>query len=125
MVDEAAFADRAAGTLRSDEVRQEVAARTAGRVVAAQPELASAEAVLEDAFATGVAVDPAFQARFRTAAARMHHALFWDPDAEASLRVAGSGAALRSDLEHRMPDVRGRPAPDRGPLLAHRRLHRA
>jgi hypothetical protein len=105
VVDEAAFAGRAAGTLHSDEVRHEIGARTGGRVVAERPELAVGEAVIEDAVVFGVALDPAFQAGFRTAAARMHHALFWDPDAEASLRITGSGAALRADLRHRVPDV--------------------
>jgi hypothetical protein len=107
VIDEAAFASRATSTLRSDEVRLEVAARTGRRVVAERPEMAPGEAVVEDAIAQGVALDPAFQAGFRTAAARMHHALFWDPDAEASLRIAGSGAALRADLRNRVPEVAG------------------
>ena len=107
MVDEAAFADRAAGTLRSDEVRQEVAVRTAAGVVGQHPELAASEVVLEDAVAMGVALEPLFHARFRTAAGSLHHALFWDPDADASLRVAGSGAALRTRLERRLPDFAG------------------
>jgi hypothetical protein len=105
VVDEAAFADRAAGTLQSDEVRHEVAARTGRRVVGERPELAPAEAVVEDAVAWGISLDPVFQASFRTAAARMHHALFWEPDAEASLRIPGSGAALRADLKNRMRDA--------------------
>ncbi len=119
VIDEAAFADRAAGTLGSDEVRDEVASRIGKRVVADRPELAPGEAVLEEAVATGVTLDPAFQTAFRTAAARMHHALFADPDAEASLRIAGSGAALRAELEHRLPNA-ARVLPRIGdpPLLA-------
>jgi hypothetical protein len=105
MIDEDAFADRAASTLKSDEVRDELGARIGERVVAERPELAPGEAVLEDAVTSGITRDPAFQTAFRTAAARMHHALFSDPDAEASLRIAGSGAALRAELRRRMPEV--------------------
>ena len=107
VIDEGAFADRAAGTLQSDEVRDEIAARIGARVVAERPELAPGEAVLEDAVAGGVTRDPAFRTAFRTAAARMHHALFSDAGSEASLRIAGSGAALRAELKDRVPQVAG------------------
>jgi hypothetical protein len=105
VLDEGHFADRATSTLGSDEVRKEIAARVGARVVAQRPEMATGEAAVEDAVATGVTYDLAFHAAFRTAAARMHHTIFSDPDAEASLVVAGSGAALRQELENRTPAV--------------------
>ena len=64
--------------------------------------------MLEDAIAIRVAADPAFDAAFRTGAARMHHTLFSDADGEASLVVAGSGAAVRRELEARIPALEGR-----------------
>lgn len=101
--DQARFADRAAALLNSDEVRDEVAARIGARVVADQPELATGEAAVEDAVASGIANDLAFHAAFRTSAAQLHRALFSDADAQASFVVAGSGEALRQQLEGRMP----------------------
>jgi hypothetical protein len=100
---EAAFADRAASTLHSDEVRQEIGARMGTRLVIERPQLAAGEGVLQDAVAEGVAAGPAFQRAFRGGAARMHRVLVSDPDAEASLRVEGSGAALRAELQKRLP----------------------
>src|SRR5919108_843851 len=82
--DEGEFADRAAGALRSDEVRQEIGARLGERFVTKRPELAAGEGLLEDA-GEEVAAGPAFQAAFRDGAARMHRALMIDADAEASL----------------------------------------
>jgi hypothetical protein len=99
ILDEDAFADRAASAMKSDEVREEVALRIASRAVEDQPSLAGDEAAVEDAALAGVTSDPGFPAAFRAAAATMHHALFSDADADASLRVAGSGAALQAELE--------------------------
>jgi len=103
VVDEARFADRAAVTLRSDEVRDEIAARTAKRVVAERPELEPDVAVVDEVVREELTGDPAFQAAFRGAAARLHRALFADADADASLFVAGSGAAVHRALEDRLP----------------------
>jgi hypothetical protein len=108
VLDEGHFADRAASTLSSDEVRDEIAARVGRRVVAKRPELAAGEAAVEDAVAGNVVNDPAFHAAFRTAAARMHHTIFADADAEAALTVPGSGEALRQALATRMPATAGR-----------------
>jgi hypothetical protein len=107
VLDEGHFADRATSTLRSDEVRDEIAARLGRRVVADRPELAADEAAVEDAAANGVVDDLAFHAAFRTAAARMHHTLFHDADADASLTVTGSGEALRQALAMRVLAVAG------------------
>ena len=52
--------------------------------------------------------DLAFHAAFRTAAVQLHHELFNDADGKASLVVAGSGAALRQELQDRMPALAGR-----------------
>lgn len=105
ILDEGRFADRATSTLGSDEVREEIAARIGARVVADRPELAAGEAAVEDAVADGVASDLAFHAAFHSAAARLHRTLFSDPDAEATLTVAGSGEVLRQQLEERLPGV--------------------
>jgi hypothetical protein len=106
VLDRDAFADRAAHTLDSDEVRDEVGARIAGRLTRARPELSPGEPMIEDAVAESLAADPAFQSAFRDGAARLHGALFGDPDAEASMVVAGSGAIVQAEVEHRLP--RGR-----------------
>jgi hypothetical protein len=103
VLDEGHFADRATNTLRSDEVEQEVARRFSGRLLAAHPDLAPGTVAIEDAFVTGMSGDPAFRAGFHAAAARLHRAIFSDPDADASLVVAGSGSALRDGLAMRLP----------------------
>jgi hypothetical protein len=102
VLDEDAFADRATSTLASDEVRVEIGDRLASRATIERRELAASEAMLEDAVADGVATAPAFRAAFREAAARVHRALVSDPDAEASLLVAGSSAAMRAEVLKRL-----------------------
>jgi hypothetical protein len=111
ILDEDAFADRAASTLKSDEVRQEVAARIAARAVEEQPSLAGDEAAVEDAAITNVVSDPGFVFAFRAAAAHMHHAVFSDEDVDGALRVGGSGATLEAALErlpgwHRVQEIK-------------------
>jgi hypothetical protein len=105
VLDREAFADRAVAGLRSDEVREEVGARIAGRLIEERPELSFGEQMIEDAIAEGVTGDPVFQAAFRDGASRLHDTLFGDRDAEASLTVAGSGAMLRAELRRRMPEA--------------------
>ena len=117
VLDEASFADRAAGTLASDEVREEVGARIGRRMVSARPELAAGEPMIETAVAEAVTADPAFQVAFRDAALRMHRALFGDADAPAVFVVEGSGARLRAELGRRL-DRRALPAMDDVPLFA-------
>lgn len=102
ILNEDVFADRAASTLTSDEVREEVASRIAARAVEEQPSLAGDEAAVEDAAISSVVADPRFTAAFRAATARMHRAIFSDPDADGALRVTGSGATLQTALE-RLP----------------------
>jgi hypothetical protein len=102
VLDESGFADRAATTLRSDEVREEVAARLAGRVAGERPELSVGRPLMESVAADAVTGDPEFQAAFRGGAVRLHRALFGDPDAEAALVVKGSSAALRTELARRL-----------------------
>jgi len=104
VLDEAAFADRAVGTLASDEVREEVGARIGSRLADERPELAIGQPMMETAVAGAVTADPAFQAVFRGAAARLHRDLFRDRDVEASFLVEGSGAALRAELERRLDE---------------------
>src|SRR4051794_12783042 len=116
IVDEDAFADRAASTLKSDEVREEITARLFARVVEAQPRLVGDESPVQDA-AGNVASATAFRGGFWTAAVRMHQALFADADADASLRVAGSGADLRAQLAH-VPGWSAVPEIDDPSLLA-------
>jgi hypothetical protein len=101
VLDEGEFADRAAVALRSDEVRQEIGARLGERAVTKRPELAPAEGLLQDA-GEELAGGAAFAVAFRDGAARMHRALMSDADAKASLRVDGSGAALRAELRERL-----------------------
>jgi hypothetical protein len=103
VLDRDAFADRAVAGLDSDEVREEAGARIAGRLVEEHPALSLGEPMIEDAVTEGVAGDPAFRAAFRDGALRLHDSLFGDPDAEASLTVAGSGAMLRAELQARIP----------------------
>jgi hypothetical protein len=99
---EAAFADRAETVLRSDELRDELGARMGSRLVAERPQLATGEVLLADAVAKRVAGEPAFQAAFRDAVVRMHRVLLTDPDAEMSLRIDGSAAALRAEVKRRL-----------------------
>lgn len=110
VLDELRFADRAASTLDSDEVREEVAARIAMRVVQDQPKFAGVEGAIEDAAGRMIVTDE-FRGAYWTAAVRVHQALFADADAEAALRVSGSGADLQRELEslpgwRRLPDIR-------------------
>jgi hypothetical protein len=101
VLDRDAFADRAVHTLGSDEVREEAGARIASRLANDRPELSASEPMIADAVADSVAAEPAFQAAFRDGAARLHDALFGDPDGSASMIVAGSGAMVRAELERR------------------------
>jgi hypothetical protein len=98
ILDEHQFADRAASTLGSDEVREEVAARITSRVVDATPRLAGREDAVKAAAMAEVTADPRFAPAFRDAAVLTHRALFADANADTSLRVSGSGAALRREL---------------------------
>jgi hypothetical protein len=102
VLDEPQFADRAAGALASDEIDEEIGARVAKEIVTDHPRLASGQVALEDAVADRVARDPAFRAEFRTATARLHRALFTDADADASLVLRGSGAAVRRGMADRL-----------------------
>jgi hypothetical protein len=101
VLDRDAFADRALHTLASDEVREEVGARIARRLASDRPELSAGEPMITDAVTETVAADPAFQSAFRDGAVRLHAALFGDPDADASMIVAGSGAMVRAELQRR------------------------
>ena len=83
-----------------------------------QPELSASEPMIEDAVAETVTADPAFRAAFRDGAARLHDALFGDPDADASMVVAGSGAMVRAELERR--GRRSAAAPGRAAVHARR-----
>jgi hypothetical protein len=122
VLDEQAFADRAVQSLASDEVESEAAARIADRAVGEHPELAVGEAAIEDAVLSGVIEDPSFAPAFRTAAARMHRAIFDDRDAPAELTIPGSGAALRAELVDRLPFLAPRiPRIADAPVLAVRR----
>lgn len=118
VLDERAFADRAARTLESDEVRSEAAVRIAARVVADRPQLWGSEPLLRSALEDAVVGRAEFHGAFRAGAGRLHHALFEDRDAEASLTVAGTGAALRAELVRRSPALARRlPALGDPPLL--------
>src|SRR5215216_6287363 len=94
ILDRDAFADRAASTLGSDEVRQEVAARFAMRVVQEHPGLVRAQSAVEEAAGRVIVADE-FRAPYRAGALRLHDALLADADAEAALRVAGSGSDVQ------------------------------
>jgi hypothetical protein len=102
VLDEARFADRAVATLRSDEVREEVAARLGGRLAGERPQLSVGRPLMESVAADAVIGDPAFQTAFRDGAVRLHRTLFGDPDAEATLLVKGSSAALRTEFARRL-----------------------
>ena len=108
VLDEAAFADRAVSTLDSDEVRDELAARIAMRVVQEEPRLATARPAIEDAAGAMILTDD-FRGAYRTAAVHLQRVLFADGDATAELRIEGSGADLRRELES-LPGWRGIPA---------------
>jgi hypothetical protein len=99
ILDEDAFVARAAGTLASDEVRQDLGDRFAMRVVEKHPELMRGQSAIEEVATGEVIPTQAFADGFRLAAAQWHHTLFTDANADASLRVAGSGAALQASLQ--------------------------
>ena len=102
VLDEDEFANRAVATLGSDEVRQEAGARISRHMASQRPELSPGEPMIADAVSEAVTADPAFQAAFRDGAVQLHANLFGDPEAEASMIVAGSGAMLRRELQHRL-----------------------
>jgi hypothetical protein len=62
--------------------------------------------------ATGITYDLVFHGAFRSSAARLHHTLFTDAGADGSLTVAGSGKALRRELQNRTADRRIAPIAD-------------
>ena len=101
VLDRDAFADRALHALGSDEVREEAGSRIASRLTAERPDLSPLEPVLADAVAERVAAGADFQVAFRDGALRLHDALFEDPDGEAAMTVAGSGAMTRAELRSR------------------------
>jgi hypothetical protein len=117
ILDEGAFADRAVSTLKSDEVREEAAHRIAMRIVQQRPQLLPREAAIEEDASVQIADNPEYAQGFRSAAARLHHALFTDPGAAAALQVRGSGFSLRTRLQT-MPGLRDVPAIDDPALLA-------
>ena len=102
VLDEDAFAARAASALDSDELRVEIADRLASRATLEQPELAASEAMLEDVVADSVATSPAFRSAFRDGAVRLQRALVAGSDGEASLVVTGSSAAMRAEVQARL-----------------------
>jgi hypothetical protein len=95
ILDQHAFADRAASALQSDEVRDETGRRIAMRVVRQRPPLMPRQAAIQEVATSQIADNWAFGVAFRAAAARLHHELFTDANAPATLRVDGSGPALR------------------------------
>jgi hypothetical protein len=99
ILDADAFADRATSTLHSDEVREELASRMAARVIEQQPQLARGEDAIKEAATAQVTTDASFEPGFHAAALGVDRALLSDADADARLRVAGSGAALQERLE--------------------------
>jgi len=107
VLDERAFADRAVGTLRQDEVDEDLASRVAERVVVQRPALTPVEDLLRDAMVLDVIPAPAYQATFRAATVRMHRQLFEGAGGPVSLRVPGTIAALRASLESRAPAAAG------------------
>jgi hypothetical protein len=98
VLNDVAFADRAASALDSDEVRADVAARVAMRVAQEEPRFAGGQSAVEDAAGAMIATAE-FRGAYWTAVIRLHEVLFADPDAVVALRVAGSGADLRRQLE--------------------------
>jgi hypothetical protein len=110
ILDEDAFADRAASTLHSDEVRQEIGSRMAARVIEDQPQLARGEDAITEAATAQATTDPSFAPGFRAAALGMQRTVFRDAHTDATLRVAGSGAALHGRLQElpnwqSLPDI--------------------
>ena len=101
VLDRDAFADRALHALDSDEVREEVGARIAGRMANERPRLSSLEPMIADAVAEPVSDGLAFRSAFRDGALRLHDVLFGDRGAEATMVVAGSGAMTRAELQRR------------------------
>jgi hypothetical protein len=104
VLDEHAFAARAAGTLAQDEVRDEVADRIVTRTLNAQPELATRRPVLEAA-AGEVVDDPSFPARFAAGAAALHRALFTDDRAVVRFPLPGAGPQLDAAVAARSPGL--------------------
>jgi hypothetical protein len=101
VLDRDAFADRALHALDSDEVREEVGARVAGRLAGEASELSQYEPLIADAVAERVTLAPAYRTAFREGALRLNDSLFGDADAPATMTVAGSGALTRAELEDR------------------------
>jgi hypothetical protein len=112
VVDGDAFADRAAATLGSDEVREEVGTRLASRHAHRHVELSPLEPLMAHAATETVAADPGFRAAFRDGALRLHDGLFTDADRPASMTVAGSGSLLRAELLRRDPSAAVPPLED-------------
>jgi hypothetical protein len=91
VVDQRGFTQRAVGTLRQDEVDDEIADRVSRRLVDRDPRLARIRPVL-DAGAADLVADPLFARVFAAAVARMHGELF---AGDAGVELTLSGAARR------------------------------
>ncbi|WP_037410371.1 hypothetical protein [Candidatus Solirubrobacter pratensis] len=115
VLDEQAFAARATGTLAQDEVRDEIAARIAGRLVEAHPGLAELRPVL-DAAAADIVATPRFAQEFRRGAARMHHTLFADSHSTVQFVLPGAGEELSAAVENHSESA-ARTVPDGDPDL--------
>lgn len=102
VLDERAFADRATRTLAQPDVTEEIAARIAGRAVAAEPRLARVRPAL-DAAVVDVVSEPAFAAEFHAGAARLHHVIFYEGKADPPLDLPGAGSALQAAVARRAP----------------------
>jgi hypothetical protein len=115
VLDERAFAARAMGTLRQDEVRDEVVARVADREIAAHHDLAARRPLLEAAIADVVA-GPDFPGEFAAGIGGMHRALFTDDQRPVRFGLPGAGAELQAAAAARSAALR-RTVPPEDPEL--------
>ncbi|MDA0183577.1 hypothetical protein OJ997_24925 [Solirubrobacter phytolaccae] len=98
VLDEQAFADRAASVLTQDEVQDEIGLRLAGRAIEDEPDLAQLRPTVEAAVADAVQ-DPQFPAHFRAGTQAMHHALF--SGGSVDLVLPGAAADIRAAVPER------------------------
>ena len=104
ILDEDAFAQRAAGTLASDEVDEEVAERLTVRLVKQDPRLLRFQPVIEYE-ARQMEASPEFRAAFAGAARDFQRSLF-DGYALAAFDVGSAGERLKAAVIDREPRLR-------------------
>ncbi len=104
IADSEQFAERATAALDDEDVRAEIAKRTAERLVAAKPDLVAVQPVIEGVV-SGIAGQSAFQGLFRSAVRDLHRAVFEQDVNTLTLTLVDIGTTIRGTLAAVQPKL--------------------